>query len=136
MGKVENCLVCDNIVVYKGSWQGCDIAAKRTKTTASQLETFEEAETAMQLRHPNCVQFFGVLCVLLFNLILHKLFFQNDFAHIVTEFMPLGSLQSLLKEKARSFTPQQLTNFSRDACCGMLYLSSMRTEVLLKIHNN
>lgn len=47
--------------VFKGTWSGCEIAAKRTRANLSQKELIAEAETAMIVRHPNCVQFFGVL---------------------------------------------------------------------------
>jgi serine/threonine protein kinase len=95
--------------VLKGTWQGNVIAAKKTKSYSSQEELLAEAETCMKVRHPNCVQFFGV-------------FFADGFAHMVTEFMPLGSLNRLLQ--LNNFTLYELLGFARDAASGMMYLST------------
>lgn len=49
--------------MYKATWDESDVAVKKLKNTQSQRELILEAETAIDLRHPNCVQFFGVRIV-------------------------------------------------------------------------
>eukprot|EP01105_Mastigella_eilhardi_P020286 TRINITY_DN481_c0_g1_i8.p1 TRINITY_DN481_c0_g1~~TRINITY_DN481_c0_g1_i8.p1 ORF type:complete len:856 (+),score=101.89 TRINITY_DN481_c0_g1_i8:152-2569(+) len=98
--------------VFHGLWQGNEVAVKTVKNRTIAEELLREARTALQLRHPNVVQFFG-------------LFLENGLYHMVTEFMPLKSLSGLFTERPNLLHYPHLVRLAKDACSGMVYLSSL-----------
>ena len=99
--------------VYRGKWRGGDVAVKRlfTKNPAEKIlfELKKESLIMSNLRHPNILLFLGS-CINPPNLC------------IVTEYMKLGSLASLLHDQSFNVTFQQKIQFAKQAALGMNYL--------------
>jgi len=100
-------------VVYKGKWQGIQVAIKqfvldKDEVSITKIKEFiAEAELMMKLKgHPNITQLLGIcfepLC-------------------LVTEFVENGSLRKFLSSDAPMDTEMQI-QIARDIAAGMLYL--------------
>jgi len=99
--------------VFKGEWQGVEVAMKTVTRVDKLAELKEEAIILQQLMHPHIVQFIGL--------------FQDpveDTVYIVTEFMPEGSLDLLLRTPSSReiLTLPILLKMGRDVAAGMLQL--------------
>ncbi|KAH3756920.1 Eph receptor B1 [Pelomyxa schiedti] len=99
--------------VWKGLWEGTAVAIKRPKEKGSSLHEeslIHEAEVWMKMRHPHIVSFYG-------------LFYKDGVPHIITEFMPEGSLDKFLHNN-KDLPMLQLLGFAKDTVLGMVYLES------------
>lgn len=124
--------------VYKGIWRGTSVAVKRINITGMSEDTlrnFERDIRFMQdLRAPNIVQFMS--CA-----------FEGDSAYVITEYMPRGSLYSILhntgvykKRRASTYTLSvdaitgwpMMVKMLTDAARGMTYLHTCRPPVVHK----
>jgi len=114
--------------VYKGLWQGRDVAVKMVPASNLKLGTeqmIKEAVLMKALNHPNVLEFFGACTV------------PPNFC-IVTAYMPLGSLYKLLHTPSVEFTPQLIHKVCVETTCGLNYLHHLNPPVIhrdLKSHN-
>jgi len=102
-------------VVYKGLWRGGDVAIKRMLTEANVMKEndvadfLNEAQLMKNLRpHTNVVQYQGI-CL------------HDGFYFIVTEFVPGGSLLSLIRSE-RSLNLEDQFKIARGMAAGILHL--------------
>eukprot|EP00850_Spirogloea_muscicola_P023050 SM000325S12643 [mRNA] locus=s325:81290:87287:+ [translate_table: standard] len=99
--------------VYRGDWQGSDVAVKVFLEQDIQQEALQEfkAEVAImrRLRHPNVVLFMG--CVT-----------KPPHLSILTEFCPRGSLYRLLHRPNREVDERRRIRMALDVAKGMNYL--------------
>jgi len=98
--------------VFKGRWNSVDVALKKLKTDEEVEGFFREAATLMSLNHPNIVQFLGIY-----------IDSKDRAQYIVTEFMSLGALDTLLREKGEMST-EVLIDMAEQIVAGMLYLET------------
>eukprot|EP01121_Diplochlamys_sp_Union-15-3_P005607 TRINITY_DN1593_c0_g1_i2.p1 TRINITY_DN1593_c0_g1~~TRINITY_DN1593_c0_g1_i2.p1 ORF type:complete len:274 (-),score=38.28 TRINITY_DN1593_c0_g1_i2:95-916(-) len=102
-------------VVYKGIYNGEEVAVKLIKYTdieISFLEDFcKEVEAMASVNHPNIVKFIGA-CV------------ESPNIGIISEYMPLGSLRSILDNKTY-IPPETIILLARDVAKAMKYLHLM-----------
>jgi len=105
--------------VFKGNWRGTTVAIKKMKlpyaATGQEegeiLTDFErEAEIMRSLRHPNVVQFLGICKV------------NSVEVYIITEFMPLGSLNKILHDRNLSLEWGLCLRIAMDVSRGLNYL--------------
>lgn len=102
-------------VVFRALWHGNAVAAKSVASLAADdHEFFAEAETCMKARHPNCVMFYGIFRRP-----------SDGVLFMVSELMPLGSLESWLRAQPSLPPAPVLLRLLRDASAGMIYLSSL-----------
>eukprot|EP01113_Clastostelium_recurvatum_P031518 TRINITY_DN3941_c0_g2_i4.p1 TRINITY_DN3941_c0_g2~~TRINITY_DN3941_c0_g2_i4.p1 ORF type:complete len:950 (+),score=186.01 TRINITY_DN3941_c0_g2_i4:52-2850(+) len=101
--------------VFQGEWQGVTVALKtiREDTLTLQESVIEEAHIMHKLTHPNIVMFFG----------LYKDLSCNR-TFIVTQYMPLGSLDHLLQRRGAGhrYSMQHRLQMCRDVAAGMVQL--------------
>eukprot|EP01113_Clastostelium_recurvatum_P045818 TRINITY_DN7935_c0_g1_i1.p1 TRINITY_DN7935_c0_g1~~TRINITY_DN7935_c0_g1_i1.p1 ORF type:complete len:785 (-),score=104.93 TRINITY_DN7935_c0_g1_i1:14-2368(-) len=105
--------------VFKGTWQGVDVALKTMSMTGDQVAHIqEEARIMMSLNHPNVVTFLG----------LYKDESDKDRLYLVTEYMPLGSLDKLLAKPyaGMHYTTQHRIQMCRDVAAGMMQLEAKK----------
>jgi len=96
--------------VYRGVWQGGDVALK--KLMAEDEKGFlNEAHVLQKLYHPNVVRYIGI----------HKA--EDKSLYIVMEYLPLGSLNKLLMKPTKLSTTDLIAMASQ-AAAGMVHLSS------------
>jgi len=98
-------------VVYKGLWQGREVALKTVKGE-DQLSLMDEANVLKQLRHPNIVNYLGLFID------------REGEKYIVMEYVPLGSLDKFVGRK--EVTLSDLVNMGKQIACGMAHLESLR----------
>eukprot|EP01113_Clastostelium_recurvatum_P010908 TRINITY_DN1547_c3_g1_i3.p1 TRINITY_DN1547_c3_g1~~TRINITY_DN1547_c3_g1_i3.p1 ORF type:complete len:573 (+),score=96.79 TRINITY_DN1547_c3_g1_i3:22-1719(+) len=103
--------------VYRGEWQGVPVAMKTVGAAERKEDLQDEAAILMSLTHPNIVQFLGL--------------YQDDkddILYIVTEFIPDGSLDSLLRKNSpATISRPQLFEMARDVAAAMLQLETKGT---------
>ncbi|EFA81968.1 protein tyrosine kinase [Heterostelium album PN500] len=115
--------------VFKGHWRGAVVAIKKLPAhniTDHVLKEFHrEIELMRNLRHPNVIQFLGS-CTIPPNIC------------ICTEYMPRGSLYSILHDPKISLSWALIRNMCLDAVRGIIYLHNSNPVILhrdLKSHN-
>lgn len=115
--------------VYLGIWQGTTIAVKKLpahRITEQFLKEFtREANLMKSLRHPNVLQFLGASL-------------NPPDICIITEYMPLGSLNKLLHDKNIEITWEMKRKMAIDSAKGMAYLHYRTPSIIhrdLKSHN-
>ncbi len=100
-------------IVYKGSYQFAQVAVKKLHTdnlSSSAYEEFrQEAEMMAQLRHPNIVHFYGYCSIP---------------KCLVIEYMPKGSLFSVLQDKAQTLDWKIRIRIAKDMVSGLAFLHS------------
>ncbi|KAH3766995.1 tyrosine protein kinase [Pelomyxa schiedti] len=102
-------------IVFKGTWRGAEVAIKVLKNqdqtyTKQNKEDFErEVQMMVSLKHPQIVTFYGAV------------FVQGSLA-IVTEFMPYGNLQSLMKDTSNPLSFKLKCKFILDCSKAMDFL--------------
>jgi len=99
--------------VYRGVWMGStEIAAK--KMNGDHGEELEKEATMLQsLKHPNIVLFLGI-------------FTESTTKYIITEYLPMGSLDKFLQLKGKDVNLAGLISMATDAAKGLLYLSQRK----------
>jgi serine/threonine protein kinase len=100
--------------VFRGIWnKSIDVALKKLTNQQAMKDFTREAALLEVFQHPNIVQYLGV-------------FQENSSEFIVTEYMSVGELSSLLQknESKELYSWFQLMIFCREACSGMVYLES------------
>jgi hypothetical protein len=104
-------------VVFRGVYKGTPVAIKRMKLDHEDgnEDFLREVQILKLLRHPNIVLFMGV-CV------------QEDHKLIVTELMPGGSLETVLK--TRKLTFEDKLRLLLDVVRGMVYLHYLDPPML------
>eukprot|EP00727_Mastigamoeba_balamuthi_P014136 m51a1_g9345 putative tyrosine-protein kinase txk (575) ;mRNA; r:76212-80746 len=108
-GKVY--LVSSHLEFPVASWHGNQVAAKKSKRDLrTDREFLSEASMWMKVRFPNCVAFYGVQIT-------------GNFAYLLCEYMPSGSLLSFLKMYKGRIDLSRKLSFAKDCASGMLYLS-------------
>lgn len=115
--------------VFKGLWRGVPIAVKKipAHNISEQFwkEFHKELNLMKSLRHPNVLQFLGSCSV------------PPDVC-ILVEFMPKGSLYSVLHNPAEKLTWALIRRMMLDAAAGCLYLHTSDPVIVhrdLKSHN-
>ncbi|KAM3857478.1 tyrosine-protein kinase Tec [Diretmus argenteus] len=100
-------------LVRLGKWRAQHkVAIKAIREGAMYEEDFiEEAKVMMRLSHPKLVQLYGVCS-------------QQHPIYIVTEFMELGCLLNVLRQRRGGFTLGSLLSFCQDVGEGMEHLES------------
>eukprot|EP00210_Caulerpa_lentillifera_P007300 g6978.t1 len=106
--------------VFKGTWNGTDVAVKKLleqDVSSVMLEEFlSEVKIMKRLRHPNVLLFMGA-CM------------QPPNLAIVTEFLPRGSLYKLLHKT--QFNDDRLKlKMAKDVIKGMCYLHSHKPAIV------
>merc|ERR1719487_1583929 len=102
--------------VYRGSWQGQEVAIKKISGVAHLEEMTKEINALRRLRHPRLVRFIGA-CI------------QPPLLLVVTEFMSGGSLHDRLfdsKGKHQPLTTQQRGCISVQTTEGLNFLHGQR----------
>jgi len=102
--------------VYRGSWQGKEVAIKKISGVAHLEEMTKEINALRRLRNPRLVRFVGA-CI------------QPPLLLVVTEFMAGGSLHDRLfdqKGKNQPLTATQRSLIALHMCEGLAYLHSQR----------
>lgn len=107
-------------IVYRGKFRGTTVAIKRlvlTNQSAEDAESFfREVETLYGLRHPNVVLLMGA-CI------------EPGHFAIVTEYMPRGTLHSVLKDTPGTELSMELrVRMCLDVCYGMRFLHENKDE--------
>jgi len=97
--------------VFKGMWQGTTHVALKRLHDDKVNEFKAEEKILTKLQHTNIVQYLGV-----YN--------KNAEKYIVMEYLPLGSLDSVLQKDNRSIPVNQILEMAKDASSGILYLHS------------
>lgn len=77
----------------------------------AQRSFLKEVAVLRSLSHSNVLRFIGVL-------------YRDKKLHLVTEFVPGGSLKELIHDSDLPLTWEQRTRFAKDIACGMAYLHS------------
>lgn len=99
--------------VYRGEWQGTEVAVKRFLDQDISGESLEEFKSEIQimkkLRHPNVVLFMGAVT-------------RSPNLSIVTEFLHRGSLYRLLHRPNNQLDERRRLRMALDAARGMNYL--------------
>ncbi|GAM19520.1 hypothetical protein SAMD00019534_026950 [Acytostelium subglobosum LB1] len=115
--------------VYKGYWRGAVVAVKKLPahniTEVVMKEFHREIELMKNLRHPNVLQFLGS-CTIPPNIC------------ICTEYMPRGSLYSILHDAKVVLQWTLIRKMCLDAVKGVIYLHNSNPIILhrdLKSHN-
>uniref|UniRef100_A0A182PC59 LIM domain kinase 1 n=1 Tax=Anopheles epiroticus TaxID=199890 RepID=A0A182PC59_9DIPT len=78
----------------------------------AQKNFLKEVAVLRSLSHHNVLKFIGVL-------------YKDKKLHLVTEFIPGGSLKELIHDSGQPLSWEQRISFARDISCGMSYLHSM-----------
>lgn len=102
--------------VYRGSWQGQEVAIKKISGVAHLEEMTKEINALRSLRHPRLVNFIGA-CI------------QPPLLLVVTEMMSGGSLHDRLFDEKRKYSPlssQQKGNITIHMSEGLAFLHSRR----------
>jgi tetratricopeptide (TPR) repeat protein/tRNA A-37 threonylcarbamoyl transferase component Bud32 len=102
--------------VYRGSWQGQEIAIKKISGVSHLEEMTKEINALRRLRHPRLVRFIGA-CI------------QPPLLLVVTEFMAGGSLHDVLfdqKQKHSPLTPSQRGLIAVQMAEGVVFLHQQR----------
>ncbi|KAM9974761.1 hypothetical protein ACTFIW_008227 [Dictyostelium discoideum] len=115
--------------VYLGTWRGSQVAVKKLPAhnlNENILKEFNREINLMKnLRHPNVIQFLGSCLI------------PPDIC-ICTEYMPRGSLYSILHDQALQLQWSLLIKMMIDAAKGVIYLHNSTPVILhrdLKSHN-
>ncbi|MBA0772469.1 hypothetical protein Gotri_007833, partial [Gossypium trilobum] len=108
--------------VFLVNWRGTEVAAKTIRSTIASnpkaKNTFlKELALWQQLRHPNIVQFLGVLK-------------HSDRLIFLTEYLRNGSLYDILKKKGRLDTKTAIS-YALDIARGMNYLHQHRPHAII-----
>lgn len=119
--------------VYRGSWNGQEVAIKKISGVAHLEEMKKEIDALRRLRHPRLVRFIGA-CV------------QPPLLLVVTEFMSGGSLHDRLfgNRRGQPLSPQQRGTIAKQTAEGLAFLHSQRVvhrdlksmNILLDAGNN
>lgn len=101
-------------VVYKGTWRGTPVAVKRLRSqylTKLELDEFRgEVELMERLRSQYIANFIGAI-------------FTRGHLALVTEFVPLGSVKSLIKAQNRKIhSPRIKFRIVHDTACALNFL--------------
>ncbi|XP_057840206.2 serine/threonine-protein kinase VIK isoform X2 [Cryptomeria japonica] len=99
--------------IYLVKWRGVDVAAKTIRASIASKPKIrsnfrKELDLWQTLRHPNIVQFFGVVN-------------DNDRLIFLTEYLPNGNLDDVLKRKGR-LDAHTAVKYALDIARGMNYL--------------
>lgn len=78
----------------------------------AQRNFLKEVAVLRSLSHHNVLRFIGVL-------------YRDQKLHLVTEFIPGGSLKELIHDSGLPLPWEQRISFAKDIACGMAYLHSM-----------
>jgi len=106
--------------VFKGAWQGSEVALKAVMPAGLSVEAAAKADaelkaeigTLQQMRHPNVLNVFGLY---------HR--DQDSTDYIVTEFMPEGSLESLLRsDQGKRMSTTDMTAVALQVAAGMQHV--------------
>lgn len=74
----------------------------------AQVEEFHaEASILLKCIHPNIIQLFGI-------------FHKDNVDYLVTEYLPLGSIDRFLQEHEQTVTIMDIFKMAKDAAAGML----------------
>ncbi|XP_042757775.1 integrin-linked protein kinase 1 isoform X5 [Lactuca sativa] len=108
--------------VYKVKWRGTEVAAKTIRSSIASSETvrkafLKELELWQTLRHPNIVQFLGVLK-------------DSDRLIFLTEYLKNGSLYDILKKKGR-LDSLTAVSYALDIARGMNYLHHHKPHAII-----
>ncbi|KAM0004735.1 putative protein kinase TKL-Pl-5 family [Helianthus debilis subsp. tardiflorus] len=108
--------------VYKVKWRGTEVAAKTIRSSIASNEKVRKAflkELALwqKLRHPNIVQFLGVLK-------------DSDRLIFLTEYLKNGSLYDILKKRGR-LEPLTAVSYALDIARGMTYLHHHKPHAII-----
>ncbi|KAK1559685.1 hypothetical protein Q3G72_017249 [Acer saccharum] len=108
--------------VYLVKWRGTEVAAKTIRSSIASnprvRNTFmKELGLWQKLRHPNIVQFLGVLK-------------HSDRLIFLTEYLRNGSLHDILKKKGR-FDPPTAVAYALDIARGMNYLHQHKPHAII-----
>ncbi|KAL5727485.1 non-specific serine/threonine protein kinase [Ranunculus cassubicifolius] len=108
--------------VYLVKWRGTEVAAKTIRSSIASNHrvktTFmKELELWQRLRHPNIVQFLGVLK-------------QSERLIFLTEYLRNGSLYDILKKKGR-LDPPTTVAYALDIARGMNYLHQHKPHAII-----
>ncbi|KAG4169865.1 hypothetical protein ERO13_A12G109400v2 [Gossypium hirsutum] len=108
--------------VFLVNWRGTEVAAKTIRSTIASnpkaKNTFlKELALWQQLRHPNIVQFLGVLK-------------HSDRLIFLTEYLRNGSLYDILKKKGRLDTKTAIS-YALDIARGMNYLHQHKPHAII-----
>ncbi|KAF5177325.1 Integrin-linked protein kinase [Thalictrum thalictroides] len=108
--------------VYLVKWRGTEVAAKTIRSSIAsnhRVRTTFMKELALwqRLRHPNIVQFLGVLK-------------HSDRLIFLTEYLRNGSLYDILKKKGR-FDPPTTVAYALDIARGMNYLHQHKPHAII-----
>ncbi|PRP86412.1 leucine-rich repeat receptor protein kinase EXS-like [Planoprotostelium fungivorum] len=101
--------------VYRGKWNGTDVALKSLKPSNQQRELWlKEVSLLQRLNHPNVVRLLGI-------------YQQDEQEFMVLEYYERGSLDNFLKNKenADKLSPEDLIFMTVEIAKGMLYLESV-----------
>ncbi|KAI4378003.1 hypothetical protein MLD38_015549 [Melastoma candidum] len=108
--------------VYLVKWRGTEVAAKTIRSSIASNPKVRDAfmkELALwqRLRHPNIVQFLGVLK-------------QTDRLIFLTEYLHNGSLYDILRRRGRLY-PQTAVSYALDIARGMNYLHQHKPHAII-----
>ncbi|PON43050.1 Serine/threonine protein kinase [Parasponia andersonii] len=108
--------------IYLVNWRGTEVAAKTIRSSIASnprvKDTFiKELALWQKLRHPNIVQFLGVLN-------------NSDRLIFLTEYLRNGSLHDILRRKGR-FDPQTAVSYALDIARGMNYLHHHKPHAII-----
>ncbi|XAR63067.1 Dual-specificity kinase [Bertholletia excelsa] len=108
--------------IYLVKWRGTAVAAKTIRSSISSNEMvkksfLKELGLWQKLRHPNIVQFLGVLK-------------NPDRLIFLTEYLPNGSLYDILKKKGKLDPPTAIA-FALDIARGMNYLHQHKPYAII-----
>eukprot|EP00271_Cylindrocystis_brebissonii_P001072 TRINITY_DN11321_c0_g1_i2.p1 TRINITY_DN11321_c0_g1~~TRINITY_DN11321_c0_g1_i2.p1 ORF type:complete len:960 (-),score=191.25 TRINITY_DN11321_c0_g1_i2:934-3813(-) len=107
--------------VFKGLWEGSDVAIKvfgHHEMMDGMMEEFEQEIGIMQrLRHPNVLLFMGAVCT-------------EKHLCIVTEFLPRGSLFKQLHRSKTSIPWPRRLRMALDVAQGMNYLHNAKPPIV------
>ncbi|KAL8268528.1 hypothetical protein R6Q59_002326 [Mikania micrantha] len=108
--------------VYKVKWRGTEVAAKTIRSSIASNEKVRKAflkELALwqKLRHPNIVQFLGVLK-------------DSDRLIFLTEYLKNGSLYDILRKKGK-LDPLTAVSYALDIARGMNYLHHHKPHAII-----
>ncbi|GAB4834345.1 hypothetical protein Ancab_032599 [Ancistrocladus abbreviatus] len=100
-------------VVYRGLWNGSDVAIKvffgNDYNEGTLLDYKKEIDIMRRLRHPNVLLFMGACC-------------SNERLAIVTEFLPRGSLFRTLHRSNQTLDVRRRLRMALDVARGVNYL--------------
>nr|GEV72232.1 serine/threonine-protein kinase STY8-like [Tanacetum cinerariifolium] len=108
--------------VYRVKWRGTEVAAKTIRSSIASNEKvrkafLKELELWQKLRHPNIVQFLGVLK-------------DSDRLIFLTEYLKNGSLYDILKKRGRLDSLTAVT-YALDIARGMNYLHHHKPHAIV-----